>query len=150
MLRILSWMGLTLVSVSPAVALAKTKAKLQGYDLLVPAGATIRLRAKIERKGFLNIDPDIEGARVGFEWNGRVLGSAVSNGDGVAELRVASFGTGTHRVRLVLDSAEPYATQPAWLTAAVAPRDAPILLTDLDGTLVDGGAPAPVTRGNTP
>jgi hypothetical protein len=84
---------------------------------------------------------------VTFEREGRALGSAVTDGDGVAELRAASFGPGTHRVRVVLDAAG-YEVRRAWLTVAVAARETPILITDLDGTVVDGGALDPAIRPN--
>jgi hypothetical protein len=114
-------------------------ARLQAMDALARPGEEVVLRARLERGLVKGIHPDVPGATLLYELDGRVLGRAVTDDDGTAALRWRAPVDGRAdlriQVRPVKDSG--YAAAPSVLLLAVRDGVRPILVTDIDHTIAD-------------
>ncbi|MBN1421294.1 MAG: hypothetical protein JXP34_21145 [Planctomycetes bacterium] len=118
--------------------------KLQGYDILALPGESVTLRAKLERDLPGPINPDIHGWRITFRARPKpgadpvAIGAADTGDDGIASIPwTAPQEPGIHRVDLGLSDprrARVAGRRPSILVQVV-PKDASIIVTDVDGTI---------------
>ncbi len=99
-------------------------------DLLAPAGEPLALEVELERRWMPFLDPAIEGVEIEVEGAGR----AVVGPGGVAAVPLGALAPGTYRYRARWRSAE------AESIVRVVPREAPVLITDIDQTIADVSA----------
>ncbi|MBI4564789.1 MAG: hypothetical protein HY716_08885 [Planctomycetes bacterium] len=105
---------------------------LTAEDTLAAPGRPLRFVALLERDIFFFIDPPIRGATVEFFEEDRRLGSAVTGADGYAVLEAGGAGEpGERRIRAVHGGAS------ALFLVRIVPKEAPILVCDLDHTVAD-------------
>jgi hypothetical protein len=123
-------------------------ARLQGFDALIPPGATATLRAKLERKGVLGIHPDLHGKPLEFRLGENVVGKAKTGRDGMATLAWTPPGKepATYECRVALPAGSGYAAPPALLLVFVRDPGHPALVVDLDDTICAGSALAVATK----
>ncbi len=115
----------------------KTVAYVQGYDVLAPPGAEASLRAKVERPGHIRYRPDVHGEEVQFLLGDKLIGSARSAGDGIAEIKHRFEQPGSYVITLRLSEQSGYAAEPAPLRAEVCDPKTEFIITDIDNTIAD-------------
>ncbi len=133
---------LALCAVAPAEA--ATEAGLTGYDVLTRPGRTVKLRAKLERKGMMGINPDVSGESIDFfltERDGVALEEAEflksdeTDGDGMAEVDWVAPEAGRWVIEGRVRRGSDYVALPARVLVAAPPPDRTILLVQLDETV---------------
>jgi len=117
-----------------AAACAK-RAVLTGLDALTPPDRRVLLRAKLERDRWPY--PDIHGQPVEFLLDGRRLGVAPSDHDGVASLLYQPGKPGDFLITVRLAPEATCHAPPDKLLLAVWNTDTRILVTDVDHTIAD-------------
>ncbi len=125
-------------------AAAATEASLTGYDLLTPPGRTVSLRAKLERKGVMGINPDVKGesldyflvTRDGEDLDpAKYLGSGRTDGNGFATIEWPVEAPGQYLVEARIRRGSDYVALPARIRVAAPPADRSIVLVQLDETV---------------
>lgn len=125
------------------------RTRLRSFDELIAAGQNARLRAKLERGGFLFLGRDVEGAEIRFEVLHapktaeqkkpvyHKLCDSFTDSDGTASADIEGFFEGMHLIRAtylgtsgVISFSRVYAVK----------RDTPILVCDIDHTIADVSA----------
>lgn len=121
----------------------KKAAKLQGYDVLASSYGTVTLQAKLERKGMLGINPDLEGKEVVFSYAGEEIGATKAGEDGVASiswtppsLQNGATGIPTiFEIQATLPHSSAYESSPASFYVFFWNPTKPCVVIDLDGTI---------------
>lgn len=119
----------------------KKAAKLQGYDLLAPAYGAVTLQAKIERKGMMGINPDLEGRDVAFFFEGKELGRSKAGDDGIASFvwtppRAERAPSPTaFEFQAAIPAESSYESAPAAFSVFFWDPQKPCVVIDLDGTV---------------
>ena len=125
----------------PAVA---KEGKLTGFDVLGHQGQKTELKAKLETKGFMGIDPDVKGAPLDFfvvAKDGKelerpnFLGTEKSNDDGVATLVWMPEAVGQYSVIARLRKGAEHSAAPAQIHVAIPAEERQILIVQIDGTV---------------
>jgi len=118
-------------------ALAAKAALLTAYDAIVTTGGRTTLRVKVERENLFRYD--LKGVKIEFVANGAVLGSAVSAGDGYADLVVQAGQTaGDLVVTGRIAAGQSYSAPAQPLLLAIRSPQARIVIIDIDRTICDG------------
>jgi hypothetical protein len=117
--------------------MAKT-ALITPRDVLAPADETVVLEIEVERRGWPFFDPPIEGAEVEVEGRGR----ARTDATGVAILPLGVLPPGDHVCAASSEGARGEAL------VRVIPREAPVLITDIDHTIADVSSAGFILRSN--
>jgi hypothetical protein len=134
------WVGLIFSLIASRQVIAgseKLAADLTGYDELVAVGDDIVLRAKLEKEKVFPFRQDIKGEVVEF-WNGRdLIGKSTTDKHGMAKVSYTTPSKGNHLIKIVLTSDSEYIAENASSVISVIPRDKPVVITDLDHTIVD-------------
>jgi len=113
---------------------------LKGFDSLHLVGEKNELRAKLELKGFLTLNPNVGQELVQFWSESELLGeSKTLDVSGIATLSLPPLSVGTHSFKLTLKEDSRYKVHPATLTVAVISSEQPILISDIDHTILDAG-----------
>ncbi len=120
------------VAVGPVQA-GKNLADLELDDVLARPGQSIELRAKLESNSATG--NDIEGARVEFRLDGRGLGSALTDDDGVALFRTEAPLTGEHELKAVFEGNDDYLRAEYLALLAVRRADDSMMVLDIDWTI---------------
>lgn len=132
---------ITLVVSFSAHADAKYSAILQGIDGLFAKEEKVVLRAKLERARFFpTYRADIPGELVEFSLNGKDLGAALTDGDGVAELEVDAMTVGLHEITASLPAESEFKSKEATVVILVLSKETPIAISDIDHTISDASA----------
>lgn len=125
-------------------ARAATDAEIRCEDALGQAGRTARLRARLERKGLLGINPDVEEEPLDFYLvarDGRALAEAAylggveTDGDGYAVLEWQPPEPGQYQVEVRVRRGSDYVALPGNLILAAPPAGRPMIVVHLDGTV---------------
>jgi hypothetical protein len=109
-----------------------------GYDALAVPGEETAVRVRLQRGSLLRDCPDMA---VRFADGGRTLGHAVTDDEGCAAVRFRPPAPGDYTVTARVASGSPKHVPPGPVEVLVACReaDAPLLVVDLDKTLVASG-----------
>lgn len=111
---------------------------LNGYDQLATPGQTAMLRARLQAGDLLSDQP---GHTIRFYRDGRLVAAAVTGPEGYAQVPYHCPDAGdyafTAEAALAGFSQQP--PEPVELLIACRPADAPLLIVDLDYTLVESG-----------
>lgn len=138
------FLSLVALLLAAGVARADTEAKLTGFDALARLNRNVNLVAKLERKGVMGIDPDVEGASLDFfvtALNGvdrkkpEFLGTGTSDGDGLASVEWKPTKPGSYTIQARVRRGSEYSAAPATLSVAVPDEGRPIVLVQIDGTV---------------
>ena len=115
---------------------------LYGLDMLTTPGSRVQLQARLRSpKSF----EGIEGVRISFQENGRLLGEAITDENGVAEIDCSIGSAGPHMIDIVptklprdIDEDYNQALQArARMLVDAEGADTKFIVVDLDHTLVD-------------
>ena len=117
----------------------KTDAHLSGYDVLALPGEAAVLRTKAEKHSRVRFRPDIEGEAIEFHAGGKLLGSAKTDGDGVAALPHKFEKPGRYMVTVRFGAASKYAAEDA-LLVEVRNATTRLIVCDIDHTIADVSA----------
>ncbi|HBP22512.1 MAG TPA: hypothetical protein DEA08_32625, partial [Planctomycetes bacterium] len=135
---------LAAVLLAAGVARADTEAKLTGFDALARVNRSVRLVAKLERKGVMGIDPDVEGASLDFfitavngfdQKKAEFLGTGTTDGDGLASVEWKPEKPGSYTIQARVRRGSEYSAAPGSLSVAVPDEGRPIVLVQIDGTV---------------
>ena len=146
MIRLIPTLCVALLLAAPTPALADSAAELSAFDVLCRAGRTATLRAKMESKGILGINPDVEDETLDFYLLRRdgadlaepkYLGSGDTNDDGIAELEWEPKDPAQYELEVRVRRGSEYVALPAPIFVAVPPPEKAIVLVHLDGTVSD-------------
>jgi hypothetical protein len=134
-----------LLLAAPAALPQDTAAELGAPDALGRPGRALKLRAKLEKKGILGINPDVKGEPLDFYLvtqdaaplpdGGKFLGSGDTDGDGNAEFEWTPPGPGQYACEARIRRGSKYIALPAPFFLAVPPSDRPVILVNVDGTV---------------
>lgn len=136
-------LALTLSALLAAPALAK-EGKLTGFDVLARKGRKTKVKAKLETKGFMGIDPDVKGAPLDFfivAKNGEqlqrpdFLGTSKTDDDGLATFDWTPDAEGQYSLIARLRKGAEHTAAPAQIHVAIPAESRPILIVQLDGTV---------------
>lgn len=128
---------------APARAQSKA-AELRATDALGRPGRALKLHAKLERKGFMGINPDVDEEPLDFFLvaqdgaaleEARFLGTGETDDDGDAELEWTPPAAGQYELEIRVRRGSNYVALPAPLCVAVPPPDRTVLLVQVDGTV---------------
>jgi hypothetical protein len=117
---------------------------LYGLDMLTTPGSRVQLKARLRSPRSLE---GIEGVRISFRENGRLLGEAITDESGVVEIDCSIGAAGPHMIDIVptklprtIDEDYNQTLQArARMLVDAQPADAKFIVVDLDHTLVDAG-----------
>ncbi len=132
-----------LLGAAPARAQAK-EAQLRATDALGRPGRVIKLHAKLERKGFMGINPDVDKEPLDYFLlaadgraldEARFLGTGETDDDGDAELEWTPPGPGQYELEVRVRRGSQYVALPAPLCVAVPPPERAVILVQVDGTV---------------
>jgi hypothetical protein len=135
--------ALTLFGLAPASASAK-EASLGGYDVISRPGRTVTLRAKLESKGMMGINPDVEDEPLDFflvRQDGKDLespkfvGTGETDDDGLAKLEWKPASAGQYELEVRVRRGSEYVAMPAPVLVSIPPKGRTILLIQIDGTV---------------
>ncbi len=118
----------------------KKKAYLKGYDALALPGENAQLRAKAEKGKRLGLRPDLDDEVVEFLSDGKVLGSAETNDDGIAAIYHKFDKTGRYFVTVHMGAKSEYGAKEDTLLVEVCDPKARLLVCDIDHTVADVSA----------
>jgi hypothetical protein len=137
-------MGALLALAGPALA-QDAAAELGAPDAIGRPGRALKLRAKLERKGMLGINPDVKGEPLDFFLlthdgaaqgeGGKFLGSGETDDDGDAELEWTPPGPGQYECEARIRRGSKYVSLPAPFYVAVPPPERTVILVHVDGTV---------------
>jgi hypothetical protein len=134
--------ALLLAAAAPALGQDSKAAELWGRDVVSRPGREVKVHAKLERKGMLGINPDVEaepldfflvaqdGVRLG---EARFLGTGETDDDGDAELAWTPPTAGQYELEVRVRRGSTYVALPAAVCVAVPPPERPIVLVQVDG-----------------
>lgn len=108
------------------------KALITPRDVLAHPDEPVTLEVELEHVILPFLDPPIAGVEISLEGVGRVRTDA----GGRSKFDLGCLAPGTHRYRAVL-AGDRWRADPAEALVTVAPHDAPIFITDIDGTIAD-------------
>ena len=126
------------------------EARLQGYDVLARPGDKVVLRAKLESMATPVFHKDIRGVTVFFELDGKVVGSAVTDGQGWADVayHVSENAGRDLTVTCALAPGDKYLAEPANILVVIKKNTAPAIVTDIDHTIADVGSAGFLVKSN--
>lgn len=133
---------LGLLLADPACAQG-TAAELRATDALGRPGRALKLRAKLERKGFMGINPDVAKEPLDFflvshDGNAlaepRFLGTGETDDDGDAELEWTPPEAGQYELEVRVRRGSKYVAMPAPLCVAAPRPERTVIVVQLDGT----------------
>lgn len=113
------------------------KSRLTGFDAPVKPQEQVVLKAKVKGPGIF-IRPNLPYRKVEFYDGDRLLGTAVTNWEGVASLLCAFDEEGFHRISLSYPGDRARGKPGSFLWIEVAPKDKPFLIVDIDNTICAG------------
>lgn len=134
---------LTLGVLLAAPAVAK-EGKLTGFDVLARKGRKTKVKAKLETKGFMGIDPDVKGAPLDFFIVAKdgeelkrpdFLGTSKTDDDGLATFEWTPDAEGQFSLIARLRKGAEHTAAPAQIHVAIPNEKRPILVVQLDGTV---------------
>lgn len=105
--------------------------QLTAEDLLALPGSRVRLVARVERYLIRFVDPSVRGATVDFFEGDTKIGAAVTDARGFASIEIDAGPVGRRRFVVRTNRAEEA------LVVDVLPADAPVLVLDIDHTIID-------------
>jgi hypothetical protein len=108
------------------------KALITPRDVLAASGEDITLEVEVERFVAPFVDPALEGVEVEIDG----IGVARTDAEGVARFTLGAVQPGARRYRARMKNGRWRAID-AEAHVSIVPRDAPILVTDVDGTIAD-------------
>ena len=114
----------------------RKKALLHGYDVLALPGENVMLRAKAEKRNSIRFRPDIEGETLEFLIGGKALGSAKTDGDGIAALPHKFEKAGRYMVTVRFGAKSKYAAEDTFLVE-VCDAKTRLIVCDIDHTIAD-------------
>jgi hypothetical protein len=135
--------SVVLLGATPARADSKA-AELRGTDALGRPGRVLKLHSKLERKGFMGINPDVKGEPLDFYLvvqDGRALeeskflGTGETDDDGDAMLEWTPPAAGQFELEVRVRRGSTYVALPATLIVAVPPPERGVILVQVDGTV---------------
>lgn len=139
---------LTLLALAPTLPAARaddgTEAELRAVDALGRPGRAIKLRAKLERRGILGINPDVATEPLDFflvAQDGKpvdpakFVGTGETGKDGGAELDWEPPSAGQFELEVRLRRGSKYVALPAPCVVAVPPAERTVLLIHVDQTV---------------
>jgi hypothetical protein len=119
-------------------------ATLMGYDVICRSGRTAKLKAKLESKGFMGINPDVDKEPIDFfvvGINGKELadpkfvGTQKTNDDGVATLKWKPDAPGQYELEARVRRGREYVATPAPIWVAIPDPKRTIILVQIDNTV---------------
>tara|TARA_R110002072_G_scaffold87983_2_gene198238 strand:+ start:306 stop:1598 length:1293 start_codon:yes stop_codon:yes gene_type:complete len=126
-----------------APATAK-EGKLTGFDVLARKGRKTQVKAKLETKGFMGIDPDVKDAPLDFfivAKNGEelkrpnFLGTSKTDDDGLATFDWTPDAEGQYSLIARLRKGAEHTAAPAQIHVAIPAEERPIMIVQLDATV---------------
>lgn len=132
-----------LLGAAPAHAQPKA-AELRATDALGRPGRALKLHAKLERKGFMGINPDVDKEPLDYflmAQDGsaleqpRFLGTGETDDDGDAELEWTPPAAGQYELEVRVRRGSQYVARPAPLVVAIPPAERTVILVQVDGTV---------------
>lgn len=148
MVYLLVAIAVPLIALTLYTLLAR-RAILTLEDAIAVPGGTAELRAWVERKLFLFVDPNVEGATVEFHGEAGLLGTAKTDLDGIARWVVREFPPGLHRIRARLAPGSPHHASEAEAWLGVFHPEDPAIITDIDHTVADVSPFGFITKPNS-
>jgi len=127
----LASLGIFLALFSVDTALAGSLASIIPFDDLVPHGHPVHVSVRLITSGLPLVRRPISGERIGFYYQGRSLGQALTGGDGLAVLKFTPTEPGLHVIEARLIENPRYEAKPAQLQIACSNVSDPILLVGL-------------------
>jgi hypothetical protein len=118
--------------------------KLTGFDVLARKGRKTKIKAKLETKGFMGIDPDVKDAPLDFfivAKNGTdlkrpdFLGTAKTDDDGLATYVWTPDAEGQFSLIARLRKGAEHTAAPAQIHVAIPAETRPVMIVQLDGTV---------------
>lgn len=134
-------LALGLIAAAPATA---KEGKLTGFDVLARKGRKTKIKAKLETKGFMGIDPDVKDAPLDFfvvAKNGEelkrpnFLGTQKTDDDGTATFVWTPDEEGQFSLIARLRKGAEHTAAPAQIHVAIPAEKRPIMIIQLDGTV---------------
>lgn len=109
---------------------------ITAYDAYIPSEAkSIKIRAKLESVGVLNINPDVEGERLTFYIDSERIGAAATDSNGFAELEFKPGKRVNSALTVKLEGSDDYiAKDDISLIYAIDPKK-PTIISDIDWTV---------------
>jgi hypothetical protein len=145
MIALAGLVALMALPLGAAPARADSKAaELRATDALGRPNRAMKLHAKLERKGFMGINPDVDGEPLDFFLmaqdgaplaEARFLGTGETDDDGDAELEWTPPAAGQYELEIRVRRGSNYVALPAPLCVAIPPPDRTVLLVHVDGTV---------------
>lgn len=132
-----------LLGATPALA-QPTAAELRATDALGRPGRALKLHAKLERKGFMGINPDVDKEPLDYFLmvqdgrpleEPRFLGTGETDDDGDAELEWTPPAAGQFELEVRVRRGSQYVALPAPLIVAIPPPERTVILVQVDGTV---------------
>jgi len=127
----------------PSSAFGKA-AFLSGHDDILNQQNHFNLRVK----SLIPYRTDLPGETINFYLNNLLIGSDITDEDGIAYVNHHSLPIGNYHFIAKISPDSRYKTTPASLFHVVIDKDKPIAISDIDHTLSDASAIAVVTKPN--
>lgn len=136
--------GAALCRAAGPVPMARKAVILSGQDLLALPGVPVTLAAKLERDGFGEERApedgriwrrDIPDRTLVFSYQGADLGSAVTDGDGIATVQWTPPGAGDLEVEVRFEGDDSFAPGAGSLLCGIRGTDRPAIVLDIDQTI---------------
>ena len=106
------------------------------FDVLAADGETVVLQARLE---YIDGLSGIRGETLEFEYDGRVIGRAMTNSEGVARVEFEPPTVGDYEFKVRPADGSGRRAAPAPLTLCVRRRGQEFIITDVDKTISDAG-----------
>jgi len=119
---------------TPHPSYAQAAARFIPQDMLATPGEEVWLRVRLESSRLLMPSRPVSGERVEFRKGDKLLGTALTGGDGTAALKYRPASAGIQRIQVVLPQGGDYRADPGEIRVAVWPRGKPLLFVDLSAT----------------
>ncbi|MBI4714707.1 MAG: hypothetical protein HY760_01960 [Nitrospirae bacterium] len=116
---------------APDPSSAQTPARFIPRDMLVTPGEEFWLRIRLESSRILLPSRPGSGERVEFRKGDKLLGTALTGGDGAAALKYRPASAGIQRIQVVLPQGGDYRADPGEIRVAAWARGKPLLFVDL-------------------
>lgn len=121
---------------------------LSGYDDILNQQNHFNLKIKLEKKSLIPYRTDLPGETIDFYLNDELIGSDITDDDGIAYLNYHSLPIGVYQFIAKISPDSRYKTTPAKLFHVVINKDKPIAISDIDHTLSDASAIRVATQPN--
>lgn len=108
---------------------------LKGYDTVGAPEEDVLLKCKLQTSNVLGFDKS--GELVDFFLDGKLIGSALTDKDGFAEIKYSFDKYQLYTVKVKLNNKSKYLAKPGRIVVGVFEKTKPIIICDIDHTVCD-------------